>query len=98
MNHELMVNNQLLTKYYVFQLFYARLSATLDPILNYAQLLSGFLKNISKLILHTLQSLLQRSEEHTCELQSRENLVCRLLLEKKKTIVCMSYIINCIKY
>src|SRR5436309_4392082 len=28
--------------------------------------------------------LLKRSEEHTSELQSRENLVCRLLLEKKK--------------
>src|SRR5690606_42121733 len=28
-------------------------------------------------------SYLQRSEEHTSELQSRENLVCRLLLEKK---------------
>src|SRR5690606_40021616 len=27
-----------------------------------------------------------RSEEHTSELQSRENLVCRLLLEKKKQI------------
>src|SRR5690606_39751901 len=29
-------------------------------------------------------SLKGRSEEHTSELQSRENLVCRLLLEKKK--------------
>src|SRR5690606_39514353 len=28
---------------------------------------------------------LPRSEEHTSELQSRENLVCRLLLEKKNT-------------
>src|SRR5436309_6437224 len=28
-----------------------------------------------------------RSEEHTSELQSRENLVCRLLLEKKKKMV-----------
>src|SRR5690606_40983801 len=28
----------------------------------------------------------ERSEEHTSELQSRENLVCRLLLEKKKII------------
>src|SRR5690606_40808127 len=28
-------------------------------------------------------SILSRSEEHTSELQSRENLVCRLLLEKK---------------
>src|SRR5690606_41593471 len=27
-----------------------------------------------------------RSEEHTSELQSRENLVCRLLLEKKKGV------------
>src|SRR5207302_9149152 len=29
-----------------------------------------------------------RSEEHTSELQSRENRVCRLLLEKKKEIAC----------
>src|SRR5690606_41976075 len=28
----------------------------------------------------------KRSEEHTSELQSRENLVCRLLLEKKKNM------------
>src|SRR3712207_8230798 len=28
----------------------------------------------------------QRSEEHTSELQSRQYLVCRLLLEKKKSI------------
>src|SRR2546430_4122027 len=30
--------------------------------------------------------LYQRSEEHTSELQSQSNLVCRLLLEKKKKI------------
>src|SRR3712207_8048121 len=29
-----------------------------------------------------------RSEEHTSELQSRQYLVCRLLLEKKKNIEC----------
>src|SRR5690606_40430018 len=46
--------------------------------------------------MHVIQNLLKhprrgkhhkdqlRSEEHTSELQSRENLVCRLLLEKKK--------------
>src|SRR2546421_2173810 len=28
----------------------------------------------------------ERSEEHTSELQSRSDLVCRLLLEKKKTV------------
>src|SRR5438552_15679089 len=31
-----------------------------------------------------LQPLLERSEEHTSELQSPDHLVCRLLLEKKK--------------
>src|SRR5690606_39892534 len=30
------------------------------------------------------EASVERSEEHTSELQSRENLVCRLLLEKKK--------------
>src|SRR5436309_14913080 len=35
-------------------------------------------------LLPLYQYVLPRSEEHTSELQSRENLVCRLLLEKKK--------------
>src|SRR5687768_17635513 len=34
---------------------------------------------------------LLRSEEHTSELQSRLHLVCRLLLEKKKTIINTMY-------
>src|SRR3989441_8002427 len=33
-----------------------------------------------------------RSEEHTSELQSLAYLVCRLLLEKKKTMMIVSYI------
>src|SRR3954467_1888014 len=32
-----------------------------------------------------------RSEEHTSELQSHDNLVCRLLLEKKKTTLNSSH-------
>src|SRR5690606_42027396 len=36
------------------------------------------------LLSNTHSITLPRSEEHTSELQSRENLVCRLLLEKKK--------------
>src|SRR3989442_7444312 len=32
-----------------------------------------------------------RSEEHTSELQSRPHLVCRLLLEKKKTMMITDY-------
>src|SRR2546430_13434447 len=34
--------------------------------------------------------LARRSEEHTSELQSQSNLVCRLLLEKKKTMITHS--------
>src|SRR2546429_6256123 len=34
-----------------------------------------------------------RSEEHTSELQSRLHLVCRLLLEKKKTAMCAPHAI-----
>src|SRR2546430_4279575 len=33
---------------------------------------------------HASRDLSARSEEHTSELQSQSNLVCRLLLEKKK--------------
>src|SRR5258706_7615913 len=35
-------------------------------------------------VLGALRSMMSRSEEHTSELQSLTNLVCRLLLEKKK--------------
>src|SRR5215471_10421330 len=36
----------------------------------------------------------QRSEEHTSELQSRRDVVCRLLLEKKKTILFLVTTVN----
>src|SRR5690349_23914252 len=35
--------------------------------------------------------VLRRSEEHTSELQSRRDLVCRLLLEKKKQLPLILY-------
>src|SRR3712207_8339210 len=35
-----------------------------------------------------------RSEEHTSELQSRQYLVCRLLLEKKKKITHTSHVLD----
>src|SRR5690606_39466638 len=41
--------------------------------------------NIIALYIFAPEIKRERSEEHTSELQSRENLVCRLLLEKKKT-------------
>src|SRR2546430_5872248 len=34
------------------------------------------------------ETMASRSEEHTSELQSQSNLVCRLLLEKKKKLDC----------
>src|SRR5690606_40403048 len=44
------------------------------------------IKTAQQTILAVLNNngIVLRSEEHTSELQSRENLVCRLLLEKKK--------------
>src|SRR2546430_12442427 len=36
-----------------------------------------------------------RSEEHTSELQSQSNLVCRLLLEKKKSSTTLPYVALC---
>src|SRR5436309_12078798 len=45
---------------------------------------SGFLGGMmGKSYLSFSATVILRSEEHTSELQSRENLVCRLLLEKK---------------
>src|SRR3712207_8406690 len=46
---------------------------------------------------HAIPQHLLRSEEHTSELQSRQYLVCRLLLEKKKKHIAMldtQYVLN----
>src|SRR5438093_10106952 len=46
---------------------------------------TGCLTHVSHHLVETLdQRVASRSEEHTSELQSLTNLVCRLLLEKKK--------------
>src|SRR5699024_12028580 len=65
------------------------LGHTLMPIIVYNAYRSGF--TVPKIEFHfhlgvTLVALL-RSEEHTSELQSRFDLVCRLLLEKKKELI-----------
>src|SRR5438874_10497518 len=45
---------------------------------------TGHLNFFAALLFTVLGALASRSEEHTSELQSRRDLVCRLLLEKKK--------------
>src|SRR3712207_6513429 len=63
-------------------------SATLSPQLSSSlrALCSGSAERLSSFMLACWQAALwrNRSEEHTSELQSRQYLVCRLLLEKKK--------------
>src|SRR2546430_6652831 len=44
----------------------------------------GYLEILEDLLLGFRLEVFSRSEEHTSELQSQSNLVCRLLLEKKK--------------
>src|SRR3712207_7724882 len=46
--------------------------------------LNAFLQFHERAVRHEIRDL--RSEEHTSELQSRQYLVCRLLLEKKKNL------------
>src|SRR5256885_11990498 len=48
---------------------------------------SGGFPYVSLIVLGVLSIFAGRSEEHTSELQSPCNLVCRLLLEKKKTFL-----------
>src|SRR5258707_5658900 len=59
----------------------ARISAT--AALSIASTASGRSFISSRILRNSLRKL-SRSEEHTSELQSRQYLVCRLLLEKKK--------------
>src|SRR2546427_6500770 len=50
----------------------------------YATLTEKLLRAVDRLPNSRAKELFRRSEEHTSELQSQSNLVCRLLLEKKK--------------
>src|SRR6266850_6715688 len=50
----------------------------------------GFVDRDLEIHEHLRDDLAQRSEEHTSELQSPCNLVCRLLLEKKNGITIMN--------
>src|SRR3712207_7037040 len=58
--------------------------ATIDFIYIWRFFSAGFQMMLHALVLMIVGCVLMRSEEHTSELQSRQYLVCRLLLEKKK--------------
>src|SRR5690606_10896666 len=57
---------------------------SLDGVIANAGSIKGKIGENLRAALDRLPLNRTRSEEHTSELQSRENLVCRLLLEKKK--------------
>src|SRR5256885_2770233 len=62
--------------------------STLFPYTTLFRSRRALLEHIPAVLTHTegmSSSVANRSEEHTSELQSPCNLVCRLLLEKKKT-------------
>src|SRR3712207_7778930 len=46
---------------------------------------------MTEAVVRRLTPRIPRSEEHTSELQSRQYLVCRLLLEKKKNFYCYAF-------
>src|SRR5690606_42122893 len=73
--------NQLISKVDDFKVYYIR-----EDIPNFKWQLQEEYKNINGVNLQKATTHFRgrnyRSEEHTSELQSRENLVCRLLLEK----------------
>src|SRR2546430_7222469 len=60
----------------------------IDPVLHFEGFSVGKRQALLDRTLRAIQQCLtladRRSEEHTSELQSQSNLVCRLLLEKKK--------------
>src|SRR2546430_4222054 len=49
-------------------------------------------------LLHFRLEVRGRSEEHTSELQSQSNLVCRLLLEKKKKVKTSNVVLELARY
>src|SRR5690606_40843214 len=74
----LYVNRHLFLGLYEYECMFAHYPAGAF----YKKHLDAFKSGINRR-LSTVLYLNPRSEEHTSELQSRENLVCRLLLEKK---------------
>src|SRR5260221_6611712 len=58
------------------------------PISSIARSISSSVRSLLSALLKSPSCVLTRSEEHTSELQSHSDLVCRLLLEKKTNPSC----------
>src|SRR2546422_3347460 len=71
---------------FVLQSLHLRAEDELLRIEDFAKRRLDFLADCVVLREEIQAALRERSEEHTSELQSRLHLVCRLLLEKKKTM------------
>src|SRR2546427_7183333 len=67
-------------------LFRSLIDAGADPVDSVLEIIQIFVQARGDDVVHVGVSQIgtERSEEHTSELQSQSNLVCRLLLEKKK--------------
>src|SRR3712207_7312768 len=74
------------------QVFIVSITTVLYPKLT-EKFAMNDLKGFKDLFVKSVNIVMMRSEEHTSELQSRQYLVCRLLLEKKKKIL-INLIIN----
>src|SRR5260221_4216401 len=71
--------------------------------LDYISVLYRGRKPAYRVTVHKKYNMPRRSEEHTSELQSHSDLVCRLLLEKKKnkqlsTVSVIRYVHHCVLY
>src|SRR5690625_5777881 len=68
-----------------FFLFSDLISGKINPVNHFTLVIDGCLRRVDIFCSSLLLVQNPRSEEHTSELQSRGHLVCRLLLDKKKT-------------
>src|SRR3712207_7951432 len=67
-------------------LFRSKFSELFEVIRDYSKREYDYQDKALQVIVGSYVFMFERSEEHTSELQSRQYLVCRLLLEKKKKI------------